>query len=61
MSNIHSSSPVSAKPSPKRKRVGAALVSPFRQLSSPLRPVRRSATTATPFAPLEKPVDPPAA
>ncbi|MFM9080854.1 MAG: hypothetical protein ACKOTE_12120 [Opitutaceae bacterium] len=62
MANNPSSSPAAAK----RKRVGAALVSPFRKLSSRLRPVRGSATppSNTPVASgpqPEKPADPPAA
>ncbi|MFM8334755.1 MAG: hypothetical protein ACKODK_04280 [Opitutaceae bacterium] len=66
MANNPSSSPAAAKPAAKRKRVGAALVSPFRKLSSRLRPVRASATppAGTPVAggpPPEKPADPPAA
>jgi len=61
MANVPSSSPMSAKPAPKRKRVGAVLVLPFRQLSSRLRPARRSVMSAAHARHPEKPVDPPAA
>lgn len=66
MANNPSSSSATAKPVAKRKRVGAALASPFRKLGSRLRPARAASappagTPAVPMPPPEKPVDPPAA
>ncbi len=65
MANNPSSS-AAAKSVAKRKRVGAALASPFRKLGSRLRPLRASKKPlgfmpAASAPPSEKPADPPAA